>query len=57
MLVMLSFGIFRTAVFAEPSVTKVEEMVGLVHWPGESVLPVAGCPASTRQDYRLVIVD
>jgi hypothetical protein len=28
---MLPFSIFRTAVFAEPSVTKIEEVIGLVH--------------------------
>ena len=29
--VMLSFSIFGTAVFAEPTVTKIEEVVRLVH--------------------------
>lgn len=27
---LFSFGIFRAAVFAEPAVTEVEEMVGLI---------------------------
>lgn len=28
---MLPFSIFRAAVFAEPSVTEIEEVIGLVH--------------------------
>ena len=30
-LVMLPFSIFRAAMFAQPSVTEVEKMIGLVH--------------------------
>lgn len=42
--VMLSFRVFRAAVFAEPTITKVEEVVGLIHgrWgrrpPGKQLL-------------------
>ncbi|MCA1601886.1 MAG: hypothetical protein LC776_09685, partial [Acidobacteria bacterium] len=28
---MLPFSMFRAAVFAEPSVTKIEEVIGLIH--------------------------
>ena len=31
LLVLLAFGVFGAAMFAEPAVTKVEEVVGLVH--------------------------
>jgi hypothetical protein len=41
-MVDLAFGIFGAAMFAEPAVTKVEEVVGLVHGKGERVLGV-GC--------------
>ena len=30
-IVMLPLGIFRAAVFAEPSVTEIEEVIGLIH--------------------------
>jgi hypothetical protein len=30
-MVALALGIFGAAVFAEPAVTKVEEVVGLIH--------------------------
>ena len=30
-MVDLAFGIFGTAMFAEPAVTNVEEVVGLIH--------------------------
>jgi hypothetical protein len=33
---MFCLGVSRAAVFAEPAVTKVEEMVGLVHENQES---------------------
>ena len=39
----LAFGIFRAAMFAEPAVTNVEEVVGLVHYRGVSG---AGCQVS-----------
>ena len=31
MIVMLPFSILRGAVFTEPSVTKIEKVIGLVH--------------------------
>jgi hypothetical protein len=30
-IVMLTFSIFRAAVFAEPSITEIEKVIGLVH--------------------------
>ena len=29
--VMLPFSVFRAAMFAEPAVTEIEEVVGLIH--------------------------
>ena len=31
LLMLLAFGIFRTAMFAEPAVTKIEEVCSLMH--------------------------
>ena len=41
-LVVFSFGIFGAAVFAEPAVTEIEEVAGLMHLPA--------CPASGAGD-------
>jgi len=43
---MLPFSIFRAAVFAEPSVTKIEEVIGLVH--GTGYYPGAGMKPHSR---------
>jgi hypothetical protein len=40
---MLPFSIFRRAVFAEPSVTEIEEVIGLVHKRGGSPILRDGC--------------
>ena len=42
-MVDLAFGIFGTAMFAEPAVTNVEEVVGLVH---KCEVPGARCRVS-----------
>ena len=31
LMLMFAFGVFCTAVFAEPAVTKIKEVVGLIH--------------------------
>lgn len=31
LLMLLAFGVFSAAMFAEPAVTQIEEVVGLVH--------------------------
>jgi hypothetical protein len=43
MIMMLPFSIFRRAVFAEPSVTEIEEVIGLVHKRGGSPILRDGC--------------
>ena len=40
--VMLPFSIFRAAMFAEPTVTKIEEVVRLVHVSSTDI-PVCRC--------------
>ncbi len=47
-MVDLAFGIFGAAMFAEPAVTNVEEVVGLVHRGGCQVPGVGYRVSGTR---------
>lgn len=44
--IMLPFSIFRAAMFAEPTVTKIEEVVRLVH-VSRTDIPVCLCDATS----------
>jgi hypothetical protein len=52
--VLFSFGIFRAAVFAEPAVTEIEKMIGLIHKEISEPGAVAiGCFQEPRSDQSL----
>jgi hypothetical protein len=44
--VMVPFGIFRAAMFAEPTVTKIEKVVRLVH-VSRTDIPVCLCDGTS----------